>query len=330
MSGFDVQMRSQQMVNQSQQFYDAQRYQSMQQMGQSLMQAPGMIQDIMIRQQDAKMRLAQQQQEFQGNALKLQAMMAIDQADVSREQARSAKLQNDAMEQDMMLRRRQLDLQEQSSQREGAAAMLRAAGGLPGLQEAGIDYDFRTGAFSEMDEKRRLEVSTGSRQNQQRLEQAEERRRMEFEYKALMEQGSVDEANAILRQYRGETASPTPAPRSQPAAASAPMSPERMDRLTAKIDAALTTKGDILSGLNPAAAPHIASWMSQNSQMLLEQKKRIAKAKGWSQSAIDAITGEQAVNTFVTLLGQHGSQEQRAFIQFLNQAGAFDAMGGGQ
>ena len=47
MSGFDVTMRSQAMVNQSQQFYDAQRYESMRGMGGAIQQgAQNFVQGI--------------------------------------------------------------------------------------------------------------------------------------------------------------------------------------------------------------------------------------------------------------------------------------------
>lgn len=319
MSGFDVQMRSQQMVNQSQQFYDAQRYESMQQMGQSLMQGPGIVQDMMLRQQDAKMRLALQQQEFQGNALKLQAMMAIDQADVSREQARAAKLQNDAMELDMRMRMQASQQQEALGKKQSFADILRAAGGVRGAAAAGIGVNLEKGEFEPMDAEQMRAVQAQFQGDDERLQAAEDRRRMEFEYKALMEQGDIDQAGAVLRKYRGDTGSPAPSPRSQPAAA--PMSDEKMRTLTAKIGKVLRSQ---------EAAPFAASWMAKNSKLLLEQKRRAARQKGWSQAAIDAMTEEEAVQSFVDLLGRHESPEAAALFRYMREDGAFDGWGGDQ
>lgn len=315
MSGFDVQMRSQQMVNQSQQFYDSQRYASMDQMGRSLMQGPGIVQEIMHRQQDAKMRLSLQEQEFQQNNIKLQAMMAIDQADLSRENLRSLKLQNDAMQQDIQLRNRDSQLKEQQLSQNSAAEMLRAAGGLPGLVESGMTFDFSTKSFRALNEDERKQFTRQTYDAQNRLNEAEKRRAFESEFDALQKLGRFEEAEQLLNQYRGV-----------PSSAASSSNAISVKKVEANISKALQSRGENVVGLPASAAPHIANWMVSNRGLLLDQMKRAAKSNGWSQDSVDKMTEDQAIEAFTKLLNQHGSPQLTAFIEFMNARGAFRGM----
>lgn len=105
MSGFDVQMRSDAMVQQNRQFYDEQGFQAQRDMVHGLRQSAGMAvegiqmaQEMAMRQADADMRLQLQQQEFQTNAFKLQQMALIDQTDMTRLQVETQREQLKAMQ----------------------------------------------------------------------------------------------------------------------------------------------------------------------------------------------------------------------------------------
>lgn len=112
----DITFRSQQQVEGARQFQDQRRDSAMQGIGNAVQGLGQQIQETQRYQQefafqqqqaerefamqsaDANMRLALQQQEMQFNQQKLQQMAQIDMVDMSREQLRSAKLQNDSAE----------------------------------------------------------------------------------------------------------------------------------------------------------------------------------------------------------------------------------------
>lgn len=112
----DITFRSQQHVEGARQFQDQRRDSAMQGIGNAVQGLGQQIQETQRYQQefafqqqqaerefamqsaDANMRLALQQQEMQFNQQKLQQMAQIDMVDMSREQLRSAKLQNDSAE----------------------------------------------------------------------------------------------------------------------------------------------------------------------------------------------------------------------------------------
>lgn len=198
MSGFDVTMRSQQMANQSQQFYDSQRYQSMAQTGQAIAQAPAMLQEIQIRQQDADMRLALQQQEFQGNAMKLQAMQAIDQADMSREQVRSAKLQNDAIEFDMRSKQQQLGMQQEQMYEARTANLVRAFGGGSGLARMGLKWNPQSGGIEKMSATEWADATKSASLSEKR----EERLQLQREFSMYNESGDEEGKQSVLERLR--------------------------------------------------------------------------------------------------------------------------------
>lgn len=112
----DITFRSQQQVEGARQFQDQRRDSAMQGignavqgLGQQIQATQRYEQEFAFQQQqaerefamqsaDANMKLALQQQEMQFNQQKLQQMAQIDMVDMSREQLRSAKLQNDSAE----------------------------------------------------------------------------------------------------------------------------------------------------------------------------------------------------------------------------------------
>lgn len=104
MTGFDNIMRSQQFAAQERQFYDAQRYQSDRQAGQSLMQGAGMAIDAYQQAQamemqkvqvESDLRLQEAVMEDQFHKNKLNTMLMMDQVDMSRIGVKQAQLQYD-------------------------------------------------------------------------------------------------------------------------------------------------------------------------------------------------------------------------------------------
>lgn len=241
MSGFDVTMRSQQQVNQSQQFYDSQRYQMMGQMGQTIGQAPAMLQEIAVRQQDADMRLALQQQEFQSNAMKLQAMTAIDQADLMREQVRGAKLQNDAMEFDMRQRQEQMGMQKEQMHSVRVERMVQALGGGRGMLAAGVKFDPQTQSFGVMtdEEKKAAAKDVGATEFNSR------RNYLLQLYKMALDQGNDEEAARVYEEYRALGGV-------QPAA---PRQPKATPAQQQQIAAQQAQVADIVDVLGPLSRP---------------------------------------------------------------------------
>jgi hypothetical protein len=213
MSGFDVTMRSQQQVQQGQQFYDSQRYQMMGQTGQAIAQAPAMLQEIALRQQDADMRLALQQQEFQSNAMKLQAMTAIDQADLMREQVRGAKLQNDAIEFDMSTRREQMGMQREQMFDVRFERLVNAIGGGRGAAASGlkVDPDGKRLIPMTAEERAAAAKDTGSTEFNAR------RNYLQQAYRMANDQQDDEEMARIYEEIKSLGGSPVPrAPKAKP------------------------------------------------------------------------------------------------------------------
>jgi hypothetical protein len=213
MSGFDVTMRSQQQVQQGQQFYDSQRYQMMGQTGQAIAQVPAMVQELTLRKQQADMQLAMQQQEFQSNAMKLQAMSAIDQADLMAEQVRGAKLQNDAIEFDMQTRREQMGMQREQMFDVRFERLVQSIGGGRGAAASGlkIDPDGKRLVPMTAEERAAAAKDTGS------TEFNSQRNYLSQQYRMLRDAGRDDEAEAVLDEYNalGGTSAPR-APKPKP------------------------------------------------------------------------------------------------------------------
>jgi hypothetical protein len=216
MSGFDGMIRSQQVVAQNTQFYDAQRYASMDRMGQTAMQIPGMVQELMHRKQDADMRLALQQQEYQSNAMKLEAMAAIDQADLMREQVRSAKLQNDAIEFDMQHKRDMLGQRQAESAEAFFGQFVRDLGGAYGAARAGLKIDIENRRVIPMTDEEFKSYQKQERAQSDITERRERRIQLAQMIKLAEEQGDYETKESLYEELRelvgGEQRQPRPQP----------------------------------------------------------------------------------------------------------------------
>lgn len=136
MSGFDVMMRSQELASRSNQFYDAQRYESMRQTGDAVQQLGQFSAELGMQQTEQAMRIASFEQEWQANQIKLQGMQALDQTALSREAVRGAKLQNDAMQMDMDAKKKAMSDSETRTTEQTKHWVRSELGGL-GLAELG-------------------------------------------------------------------------------------------------------------------------------------------------------------------------------------------------
>lgn len=297
MSGFDVTMRSQQQVQQGQQFYDSQRYQMMGQTGQAIAQAPAMLQEISLRQQDADMRLALQQQEFQSNAMKLQAMTAIDQADLMREQVRGAKLQNDAIEFDMSTRREQMGMQREQMFDVRFERLVNAIGGGRGAAASGLKVDpdgKRLIPMTDTEKKAMASDTSGQERQQEWLNLSREMTAA----KAMIEDGSDEEGgqqrlrDIAARMAEISTARRTAPPPARPGTRTppAPVDPvgaERTRRLSMpsaphSIVGNLAEGGDpsMFGGFQPAVAESTSNWMTQNKQSIHDYMRKVKDPEG--------------------------------------------------
>lgn len=107
MSGFDNLMRTDEHIANVRMGYDAQRYASDRQTAQTIGQLPGQMQQIGMNEQamamqekqvDADLRLQEVEIESQMQRQKMAMMLEMDTVDMSRQQLRALKLQNDAVE----------------------------------------------------------------------------------------------------------------------------------------------------------------------------------------------------------------------------------------
>lgn len=151
MTGFDNIMRSQQHVAQNNAFYDSQRYRAMEGTGQAAAEAMRFSAELGMQRTEQAMRLADHEQQFQSNALKLQAMSQIDQADLMREQVVAAKLANEAVRQQIAQRERALGY-EQSMQAKSTFADVVRAIGTDELAALGLKPNPSSLSFDEMGE----------------------------------------------------------------------------------------------------------------------------------------------------------------------------------
>lgn len=153
----DITFRSQQMVEGARQFQDQRRDQAnanigntVQNLGNQLVDMQRYDREFAVRQQamqselamqqaDAGMRLALQQQELQSNQYKLQQMAAIDAVDMSREQLRSMKLENDAREYSLEQQKKMAEPELDIRMQEAKARFISALGGARGAISFGID-----------------------------------------------------------------------------------------------------------------------------------------------------------------------------------------------
>ena len=370
MSGFDVTMRSQQQVAQGQQFYDSQRYQMMAQTGQSIAQAPAMVQEmglrrenmnlqqrsmglqeqqaqaamqeLQMRKQDADMRLALQQQEFQSNAMKLQAMTAIDQADLMAEQVRGAKLQNDAIEFDMKNRQQQYDLNKENTVQNRIQNLLRAGGGVESYMDAGIEFDPNDSSkpFKPMDPDR-LKEWRASRVKVQQSQQFSELKRYHDSLASQLsaaEEHSPEDVPGILEQmrlnseemkkYMGHGGGGTTTTKKDPK----PMTPAQQQEQT-KLDAYVAETVDMgrilwgpsqtMSSSNPNGIPpqpkiskerytEVASWLFAQRDRL--HKQATAAEKAGRKNMIVGSSPEETARLLMAYLQSPGEEETRAFL----------------
>lgn len=133
MSDSNITLRSQEYGQRSRMFYDQQRFQSDQQMVQTLQQQVGM--EMQRQEADIGFRLAIDQQQQQRSIQKIQMAHAIDQMDLSREQVRGARLQNQSIELELQERQRMLDPFERNKQQ--AIFEIKGSGGLLEMRRAG-------------------------------------------------------------------------------------------------------------------------------------------------------------------------------------------------
>ena len=118
MSGFDVQMQSDALVQRDRQFYDGARYQMQDNMMGGLRQSVSQIhqglelgQQLSIRKAEADLRNQVAQQEIQFNEFKLRSMAQLDALDMSKHQVEAARLANEsaAFQLEQMRKRSQVE-----------------------------------------------------------------------------------------------------------------------------------------------------------------------------------------------------------------------------
>jgi len=131
----DITLRSQALGKQGQQFYDAQRYESMRGTGQSLQQLGHQIPEVLQAQQMIDQRSvalahehATQQAELQLGYEKLRASQALDGSELSFQAVRQARLANDAQEFALQEQRRRSENANRNELAEMNASLARALG----------------------------------------------------------------------------------------------------------------------------------------------------------------------------------------------------------
>ena len=166
----DITFRSQQQVEGARQFQDQRRDSAMQGigntvqgLGQQIQATQRYEQEFAFQQQqaerefamqsaDANMRLALQQQEMQFNQQKLQQMAQIDMVDMSREQLRSAKLQNQATELELKRQQKMFDTMGEDRTAKTFAEINKTMSALE-WNELGFEPDPTSMTFKPVDEK---------------------------------------------------------------------------------------------------------------------------------------------------------------------------------
>lgn len=129
----DITLQSQQLAQNSEHFYDAQRYQSMRDAGSSIMQTGQMIQENRRAQTaldqhwvEIAQRGAAQQAEIDLGMKKLQFAQALDGSEMSRQNVRQATLQNNLLEQQVKESQKRLDLMDEGKQGQLDASLAEA------------------------------------------------------------------------------------------------------------------------------------------------------------------------------------------------------------
>jgi hypothetical protein len=351
MSGFDVMMRSQGMAQENTRFYDAQRYQSNQQMvdglartGQQLIQVNQFNQqmqlaerELAMQEADAGMRLAMGQQELAMNQQKLAMMQAIDQTDLSRESVRAAKLQNDMATLQLKQQEEAVKNMGRSTKLEEAKVVMQGMANSPELWSQGRVFDPDSLSIKEDKEgaKEALENYSKSRRSgtSATTEFNADRNYIQQMYKMAAD-AYDDEGMAYWRKRaegmdpQGATAPQPPRPKAveQPA----PATPEVQE--IAALLSAPASSGDIVGqlsdgggmgsfyqGLPAQAAGRAAGWLAQNKQRIHDRlvSAKTSGGRQWAGSSPD-----ETVRRIAASLRNPNDPQRMNLLMMLVSAGA--------
>lgn len=325
----DITLRSQEFVEGAKQFQDQRRDQATSEMGRSIqgmgqqlidnrryeqqyqMQQQRMQQELAMQQADANMRMASHQQEMQLNQIKLQQMAQIDAVDMSREQLRAMKTQNDMAELERDKQRKLFEGMDRHTKLDEINSLMKSAGGLEQLYMGGyILREDGSGLIYSPDEaKKRL----GDFSNQGITREQRDRAQQISLANAHLKAFNYDAANRILSQLEGGTppqAGGQTTPQA-PAVAEKPTSPEAEA---------------IVSGSQWAGGGIPANIANSIANLLSTQRKAFAEAlRSGAESgrALTDVGDEEIVRRAITEISKSTQSPMKfSALYWLTQRGA--------
>jgi hypothetical protein len=312
MSGFDVMARSQESVQQSQQFYDSQRYQGQQQMvntlggvGQQFIQTQrdqamlGMEQgrmqrELQMQEAETAARLTSIQQQQQLDQYKLQMMAAMDQADMGQAQVESAKLQNKLLAAQVAREEYAVNNLTKSSRTEEMAGIARMFEAAPEMWAQGMIFDPEKGVITDEERAKQASSTYKPRSSTGTTEFNAQRNYLNQLYKAAEAQGDQPTMDRVYKQLQGMGGEQQPegAPQAKgPQQAKFSFDPELRAQQAAMFQQAFAQAGEgplrSVASADPATQQAIAEGLS----VLGEQ---LVKIRGIDPSAVHRYVLKQA------------------------------------
>jgi len=352
----DITFRSQQQVEGARQFQDQRRDSAMQGignavqgLGQQIQATQRYEQEFAFQQQqaerefamqsaDANMKLILQQQEMQFNQQKLQQMAQIDMVDMSREQLRSAKLQNEATELELKRQQKLFDTMGEDRTAKTFAEVNKVLS-LAELNELGFEPDPIGMTWNKMDlsTKEGLEKQSSRREALKRAsgvsQNTQTQRDLNGFYNArdkAEEAGDMATVAFLDERIQQLTGGQPQAQRQQPARV-APADQSLVDEVASIVSPAASS-GEIVGqlaqgggmdsfkqGVPPEVSKSVSQWLVANRSAI---HQRLAGAKSSNGRTWLGENPEATVRRLANTLRSPGDPNRIAVLNMLLAAGA--------
>lgn len=349
----DITFRSQQQVEGAQQFQDQRRDGAMQGignavqgLGQQIQATQRYEQEFAFQQQqaerefamqnaDANMRLALQQQEMQFNQQKLQQMAQIDMVDMSREQLRSAKLQNQATEMELKRQQKLFDTMGEDRTAKTFAEINKTMSALE-WNELGFEPDPTSMTFKPVDEKTQASRRESlKRQSSSRDPDAQMQQTLNGLYNAIekADLDGDDQTADFLRQRVQQLTGGGGQPQAQrqQSARVAPADQSLVDEVASIVSPAASSNeivgqlaqgggmDSFKQGVPPEVSKSVSQWLVANRSAI---HQRLAGAKSSSGRTWLGENPEATVRRLANTLRNPGDPNRIAVLNMLLAAGA--------
>lgn len=348
----DITFRSQQQVEGAQQFQDQRRDSAMQGIGNAVQGLGQQIQETQRYQQefafqqqqaerefamqsaDANMKLALQQQEMQFNQQKLQQMAQIDMVDMSREQLRSAKLQNDSAELEF---KRQQKLFETMGEDRTAKTFAEINKTMSALEwnELGFEPDPTSMTFKPVDEKTQAARRESlKRQSSFRDPDSQMQQTLNGLYNAIQkaeEDGDENTASFLRERVQQLTGGSQPQAQRQQPARVAPADQSLVDEVASIVSPAASSgeivgqlaqgggMGAFKQGVPPEVSKSVSQWLVANRSAI---HQRLSGAKSSNGRTWLGENPEATVRRLANTLRNPSDPNRIAVLNMLLAAGA--------